>query len=64
MAARVGVHYCEHRVLEGRGVIGWDGLLLDGWVAVSKGAPEGASDPKEGPIIFGRRMDRRIISLS
>ena len=28
-------HYREHRVLEGRGVIGWDGLLLDGWVAVS-----------------------------
>ncbi len=28
-------HYREHRVLEGRGVIGWDGLLLDGSVAVS-----------------------------
>jgi hypothetical protein len=28
-------HYREHRVLEGRGLIGWDGLLLDGWTAVS-----------------------------
>ena len=28
-------HYREHRVLEGRGVIGWDGLLLDGWTAAS-----------------------------
>jgi hypothetical protein len=28
-------HYREHSVLEGHGVIGWDGLLLDGWTAVS-----------------------------
>jgi hypothetical protein len=28
-------HYRAHRVLEGRGVIAWDGLLLDGWTAVS-----------------------------
>jgi hypothetical protein len=28
-------HYREHKVLEGHGVIGWDGLLLDGWTAVS-----------------------------
>lgn len=28
-------HYEKNRVLEGRGLVGWDGLLLDGWTSVS-----------------------------
>ena len=28
-------HYREHRVLEGQGVVEWDGLMLDGWTAAS-----------------------------
>lgn len=28
-------HYHKNRVLEGHGVVEWDGLMLDGWTAVS-----------------------------